>query len=177
MSENFFFCLTGQEALCGWTVAQEKQVERDIFVAKMRFEVIQRELCNQSGNTPEETVQSALLHAKAAQMATSSQKQLRSSTVEGSASHQGSNSAQNFRIRQEPTYSVQIEKLSVKFNRAQQNSSQPREGINTKDVTHANFEGIKSQQIINKVVQLRLYHIEIAEKRSFCELLQFQNHR
>ena len=34
--EAFHLRLTGQAALCGWTIDQEKEVVRDIFIAKMR---------------------------------------------------------------------------------------------------------------------------------------------
>ena len=56
--------LTGQAALCGWTIDQEKEVLRDIFIIKMRFEDIQRELSIRPGATLEETLKSALLQEK-----------------------------------------------------------------------------------------------------------------
>ena len=49
--ESFFLRLSGQEALCGWSVAIEKQVVRDIFIAKTKFKDIQRELCIHPGNS------------------------------------------------------------------------------------------------------------------------------
>ena len=59
--ESFFLRLSGQAVLCGWSVAIEKEVVRDIFITKMKFKDIQRELCIQPGNSPEETLRSALL--------------------------------------------------------------------------------------------------------------------
>ena len=56
--------LKGQAALCSWTVDQEKEVVRDIFFAKTRYKDIQWELCIRTGNTPEETLKSAVLHEK-----------------------------------------------------------------------------------------------------------------
>ena len=72
--EAFYLRLTGQAALCGWTIDQEKEVVRDIFIAKMRYKDIQRELCIRPGTTPEETLKSALLQEKGAQTATDLQK-------------------------------------------------------------------------------------------------------
>ena len=62
--EAFYLRLTGQAALCGWTIDQEKEVVRDIFIAKMRYKDIHRELCIRLGATPEETLKSALLQEK-----------------------------------------------------------------------------------------------------------------
>ena len=64
--EAFYLRLTGQAALCGWSIDQEKEVFRDIFIAKMRYKDIQRELCIRLGATPEETLKSALLQEKGA---------------------------------------------------------------------------------------------------------------
>ena len=50
--EAFYLRLTGQAALCGWTIDQEKEVVRDIFIAKMSYKDIQRELCIHPGATP-----------------------------------------------------------------------------------------------------------------------------
>ena len=72
--ESFYLRLTGQAALCGWSIDQEKEVVRDIFIAKMRYKDIQRELCIRPGTTPEETLKSALLQEKGAQTATDLQK-------------------------------------------------------------------------------------------------------
>ena len=94
--EAFFLRLTGQAALCGWTVAQEKEVVRDIFISKMLFKDIQRELFDRPGNTPEKTMESVLLQEKGAKTATNLQKQMGNSAVAGSASHQGSSFDQNF---------------------------------------------------------------------------------
>ena len=121
--EAFYLRLTGQAALCGWTIDQEKEVVRDIFIAKMRYKDIQRELCIRPGTTPEETLKSAMLQEKGAQTATDLQKQLGSSASMGSFSQSGSNSGQNTRIKQEPTFSVQEKKLADRINRAQNNKS------------------------------------------------------
>ena len=79
--EDFYLRLTGQAALCGWTIDQEKEVVRDIFIAKMRYKDIQRELCIRPGATPEETLKSGLLQEKGAQTATDLQKQFGSSST------------------------------------------------------------------------------------------------
>ena len=119
--EAFYLRLTGQAALCDWSVDQEKEVVRAILIAKMRYKDIPRELCFRPGNTPEETLKSALLQEKGAQTATSLQKQLGSSSVAGSLSHQGPRSAQNFRIKQAP-----VSEIVGRINRAQSNSSRSK---------------------------------------------------
>ena len=43
--EAVYLRLTGQAALCDWTIDLQKEVVRDIFIAKMRYKDIQRELC------------------------------------------------------------------------------------------------------------------------------------
>ena len=96
---------------------------RDIFIAKMWYKDIQRELCIRPGATPEETLKSALLQEKGAQTATDLLKQFGSSSTMGSFSHSGSSSGQNTRIKQEPKFSVQGKKLSDRINRAQNNKS------------------------------------------------------
>ena len=121
--ESFYLRLTGQAALCGWSIDQEKEIVRGIFIAKMRYKDIQRELCIRPGTTPEEALKSALLQEKGAQTATDLQKQLGSSASMGSFSQSGSNSGQNTRMKQEPTFSVQGKKLSDRINRAQNNKS------------------------------------------------------
>ena len=40
--EASYLRLTGQAALCGWTIDQEKEVVRDFLIAKMRYNYIQR---------------------------------------------------------------------------------------------------------------------------------------
>ena len=47
--EAFYLRLTGQAALYGWTIDQEKEVVRDIFIARMRYKYFQRELCIRTG--------------------------------------------------------------------------------------------------------------------------------
>ena len=132
--------LTGQVALCGWTVDQKKKVVKNIIITKLRYKDIQRELCIHPGNTPDETLQSALLQKKGAQTATSLEKQFGFSSVAGSSSPQGSSSAQNARIKQEPTYSVQEKKLSDRISRAQSNR-RPKGNNNSRDVKPCYFCG------------------------------------
>ena len=127
--ESFYLRLTGQAALCGWTIDQEKEVVRDIFIAKMRYKDIQRELCIHPGATPEDSLKSALLQEKGAQTATDLQRQLGSSSSMGNSSQSGATLGQNSRIKQEPIFSVQGKKLSDRISRAQ-NSKQ--KGINEK---------------------------------------------
>ena len=64
--EAFYLRLTGQAALCGGTINQEKEVVRDIFIAKMRYQDIKPKLSIRPGNTPEEILKSALLQEKGA---------------------------------------------------------------------------------------------------------------
>ena len=71
--EAFYLRLMGQAVLCGGMIDQEKEVVRDIFIAKKRYKDIQRELCIRPGATPEETLNSAFLQEKAAQTASSQQ--------------------------------------------------------------------------------------------------------
>ena len=66
LNGKVYLPLTGQAALCGWTIDQEKEVVRDIFIAKMRYTEIRCELCIRPGATPEETLKSALLQEKRA---------------------------------------------------------------------------------------------------------------
>ena len=80
-------------------------------------------MCIHPGTTPEETLKSALLQEKGAQTANDLQKQLGSSASMGSFSQSGSNSGQNTRIKQEPTFSVQGKKLSDRINQAQNSKS------------------------------------------------------
>ena len=165
--EAFYLRLTGQAALCGWTIDQEKEVVRKIFIAKMRYKNIQRELCIRPGNTSEETLKSALLQEKGAQTVTSLQNQLGSSSVVGGSSHQGSSSAQNFRIKQEPTFSVQGKKLSDRVIRAQSNS-RPKGSNNPKHAKPCYFWGNKFSANHKKC------HIEeVREKGPLCKMLQF----
>ena len=117
--EAFYLRLTRQAVLCGWSIDQEKELVRDIFIAKLRYKDIHRELCVTPGTTPEETLKSALLQKKGAQTATDLQKQF----GVDSFSQSGSSSGQNTRIKQEPTFSVQGKKLSDRINRAQNNKS------------------------------------------------------
>ena len=119
--EAFYWRFTGQAALCGWSIDQEKEVVRDIFILKMSFKDIQRELCIRPGVTPEETLK--LLQEKGAQTASDLQKQFISSASMGSFSQSGSSSGQNTRVKQEPSFSVQGKKLSDRINRAQNNRS------------------------------------------------------
>ena len=104
--EAFYLRLTGQAALCGWTIDQEKEVVGDIFIAKMRYKDIQRELCIRPGATPEDSLKSALLQEQGAQTATDLQRQLGSSSSMGTFSPSGTTSGHNSRIKQEPTFSV-----------------------------------------------------------------------
>ena len=113
--EAFYLRLTGQAALCGWTIYQEKDVVRDIFIVKMRYKDIQRELCIHPGATPEDSLKSALLQEKGAQTG--------SSSSTGNSSQAGAILGQNSRIKQESTFSVQGKKLSDRISRAQ-NSKQ-----------------------------------------------------
>ena len=48
--EGFFLHLSGQAAQCGWSKQIEKEVVRNLFIAKMRFKDIERELCIRSGD-------------------------------------------------------------------------------------------------------------------------------
>ena len=99
----FYLRLTGQAPLCRWSIDQEKEVVRDIFIDKMRYNDAQRKL----------------LPEKGAQTATDLQKQFGISASMGSFSQSGSSAGQNTRIKQEPTFSVQGKKLSDRINQAQ----------------------------------------------------------
>ena len=154
--------LTGQAALCGWSVYQEKEVVRAILIAKMRYKDIPRELCFRPGNTPEETLKSALLQEKGAQTATSLQKQLGSS-VASSLSHQGSYSAQNFRIKQATTYSVS--EIVERINRAQSNSSRSKGVTIPKTLSLAFSAESSSLPTVSKYVRQGTERVAIEVKR------------
>ena len=62
--ESYYLRLSGQAAQCGWSVATEKEVVRDLFIGKMRLKDIQRELCIRPRNSSEETLKSTLLQGK-----------------------------------------------------------------------------------------------------------------
>ena len=96
--EQFFLILSGQAALCGRSIPIEKEVVRDIIIAKMKFEDIQRELCIRPGKLPEKTLSSALLQETGYATASTLQKQM------GNYSNQNTNCP--FRVKQEPTLSV-----------------------------------------------------------------------
>ena len=74
--ESFILRLSGQAALYGCSVAIEKEVVRDIFIAKIEFKDIQRELYIHPGNSPEETLRSALLQETGYATASTLQKQM-----------------------------------------------------------------------------------------------------
>ena len=59
--ESFYFRLAGQASKCGTTEEIEKEVILDIFIAKMGFSDIQREICIRPGATVDNTLKSALL--------------------------------------------------------------------------------------------------------------------
>ena len=139
--EAVYLRLTGQAALCGWTINQEKEVVRDIFIAKMRYKDIQRELCIRPWATPEDMLKSALLQKKEPKLPlickSNSEVRLRWAVFP----HSGSSSGQNTRIKQEPTFSVQGKKLSDRINRAQNNKSKGT--ANTEKAKLCYFCGIK----------------------------------
>ena len=54
--EAFYLRLVGHAAKCGWAEYAERELIRDIFIAKMRFVDIQQELCIRPGENIEETL-------------------------------------------------------------------------------------------------------------------------
>ena len=102
--ESFYLRLAGQASKCGWTEEIEKEVIRDIFIAKMRFSDIQRELCIRPGATVDDTLKSALLQEKGYVTASTLQKQNPSIT---SNSANFTNSSNQFWVKQEPLMSIQ----------------------------------------------------------------------
>ena len=114
--ESFYLRLAGQASKCGWTEEIEKEVIRDIFIAKMRFSDIQRELCIRPGATVDDTLKSALLQEKGYVTASTLQKQ-NPSTTSNSANF--TNSSNQFRVKQEPLMSIQSKKnVQNRMNRA-----------------------------------------------------------
>ena len=95
--ESFYLRLAGQASKCGWTEDIEKEVIRDIFIAKMRFSDIQRELCIRPGATEDDTLKSALLQEKGYVTTNTLQKQ-NPSTTSNSANF--TNSSNQFRVKQ-----------------------------------------------------------------------------
>ena len=58
--ESFFLRLSGQLAICGWSVEVEKEDIREIFIAEMKINDIQNDSCIRPGHTPKETLRSEL---------------------------------------------------------------------------------------------------------------------
>ena len=114
--ESFYLRLAGQDSKCGWTEEIEKEVIRDIFIAKMRSSDIQRELCIRPGATVDDTLKSALLQEKGYVTASTLQKQ-NPSTTSNSANF--TNSSNQFRVKQEPLMSIQSKNnVQNRMNRA-----------------------------------------------------------
>ena len=78
--ESFYLRVAGQASKCGWTEDIEKEVIRDIFIAKMRFSDIQKELCIRPGATVDDTLKSALHQEKRFVTTSTLQKQNPSTT-------------------------------------------------------------------------------------------------
>ena len=64
----------GKAAPCGWSIQIKHEVDRDLFIAKTRFRDIQREICIRLGESPEETLKSALVQEKSYVTASALQK-------------------------------------------------------------------------------------------------------
>ena len=125
--ETFFLRLSGQAAQCGWALENEKEIVRDIFIAKMKFKDIQRDLCIRPGNSPEETLKSALFQEKEYVTASTLQKQMGLSGPASSNSNFGQNHPNSFKIKQEPTLSVQRQNnIQNRTNRAQNPRGKPK---------------------------------------------------
>ena len=106
----FYLRLTGQAAKCGSTQVIEKEVKLDIFIAKMKFTEIPRELCIGPGNTVDEWLKAALLHEKGYATANVLQKQ---NTFGGVNSNYNS-----FKVKQKHTISIQLKnKVPGRMNR------------------------------------------------------------
>ena len=90
------------------------------FFAKMKFKDIQRELCIYPGYSPEETLRSALLQETGYSTASTLQKQM-GKNYSSNYSNQSSNN--QFRVKQEPTLSVQKKNLRNRINRAKNQNS------------------------------------------------------
>ena len=114
--ESFYLRLAGQASTCVWTEEIEKVVIRDIFIAKMRFSDILRELCIRPGATVDDTLKSALLQEKGYVTASTLQRQ-NPSTMSNSANF--TNSSNQFRVKQEPLMSIQSKNnVQNRMNRA-----------------------------------------------------------
>ena len=114
--ESFYLRVAGLATNCGWTEEIEKEVIRDIFIAKMRFSDIQRELCIRPGATVDDTLKSALLQEKGYVTANNLQKQ-NPSTASNSANF--INTSNQFRVKQEPLMSIQSKNnVQNRMNRA-----------------------------------------------------------
>ena len=84
---NQFLHFTVQAGLCGWSLAQEKQVVRG-FLSLRRDSITSRETTC-SGATAEGILKSALLLENGAQSATSLSKQLSNSSYSGNPINSG----------------------------------------------------------------------------------------
>ena len=90
--ESFFLRLSGQPAICGWSVEIEKGDIREIFIAKMKVNDIQKDSCIRPGNTPKETLRSELLQETSYATASILGNQLRNN-INQNSSYQNSNSS------------------------------------------------------------------------------------
>ena len=73
---DYFHRLSGQSAQSGWSIPNEKEVVRDLFIAKLRFKDIQWELCICRGYSLEITLKSALFQEKGYVTASALQKHM-----------------------------------------------------------------------------------------------------
>ena len=102
--EPIYLRLAGQASKCGWTEDIEKEVIRDILIAKMRFSDIQRDLCITQGITVDDTLKPALLQEKGYVTANTLRKQNPSAA---SNLTNFINSSNQSRVEQEPLMSIQ----------------------------------------------------------------------
>ena len=107
----FYLRLLSQAAKSGWTQSVEKEVTRDIFIAKMKCTDIERELCIKLGATADYTLKSALLQEMGYARARVFRRQ------------KSFQSRKTLKIKQDPTNSIQTKNSwKNRANRALGNS-------------------------------------------------------
>ena len=149
--ETFFLRLSGQAAQCGWAIENEKEVVCDIFIAKMKFKDIQRDLCIRPGNS----------RKNAKVTASTLQKQMGLSARSSSNSNFGQSHPNSFKIKQEPTLSVQRKNsIQNRTNRPQNprgKSNNRPNNTQQRETNHVTSAGRNSPRIIKFHVQQRMW--------------------
>ena len=138
----------------------EKEVVREVFIAKMKFKNIQHDLFIRSGNSPEETLNSALLQEKGHVTASTLQKQMGLSGRSSSSSYFGQshpnsfkkNKNQHYQLSERTAFKTELTELKIQ----EENPTIDLTTLN-KDITnHVTSAGRNYPRITNFHVQQRM---------------------